>query len=61
MREAINEYSEVLVLHIGSRTNPADILTKEHKSPEIFKSLCDSFMSCCSSGGVGMVVLSVRG
>jgi hypothetical protein len=51
VREAINEYNEVSVHHVGGKTNPADLLTKEHKSSEIFRSLRDSFMSRRSSGG----------
>lgn len=51
VHEAINEYNEVSVHHVGGKTNPADLLTKEHKSSEIFRSLRDSFMSRRSSGG----------
>ena len=51
VREALHKYNEITVLHIGGKVNPADILTKEHKSDEIFRSLRDSFMSRRSSGG----------
>jgi hypothetical protein len=51
VREALHEHNEITVLHIGGKVNPADILTKEHKSDEIFQSLRDSFMSRRSSGG----------
>ena len=51
VREAINEHKEVSIHHVGGKTNPADLLTKEHKSPDIFRSLRDSFMSRRSSGG----------
>jgi hypothetical protein len=51
VREAINEYHEVSVHHIGGKVNPADLLTKEHKSDEIFRTLRDAFMSRRSSGG----------
>ena len=36
VQEAINEHKEVLVHHVSGKTNPADLLTKEHKSPDIF-------------------------
>ena len=51
VRESIQEFHEITVKHIGGKTNPADIFTKEHKSDEIFRSLRDSFMSRRSSGG----------
>jgi hypothetical protein len=51
VREAINEYKEVTVQHIGGKVNPADLFTKEHKSDETFRNLRDSFMSRRSSGG----------
>ena len=49
--KAIKKHKEVSVHHIGGKTNPSDLLTKEHKSPDIFRSLRDSFMSRRSSGG----------
>jgi hypothetical protein len=39
IREAIHEFHEISVLHIGGKVNPADLFTKEHKSNEIFCSL----------------------
>jgi Reverse transcriptase (RNA-dependent DNA polymerase) len=51
IREAIHEFQEISVLHIGGKVNPADLFTKEHKSDEIFRSIRDSFMSRRSSGG----------
>ena len=51
VQEAINEHKEVSVHHVRGKTNPADLLTKEHKSPNVFQSLWDSFMSCCLFGG----------
>jgi hypothetical protein len=52
IREAIHEFQEISVLHIGGKVNPVDIFTKEHKSDEVFHSIRDSFMSPqCSSGG----------
>jgi hypothetical protein len=51
VQEAINEYQEVSIQHIGGKVNPVDLLTKEHKSDEMFHNLHDSFMSCRSSGG----------
>ena len=51
VREAIHEYNEVSVRHIGGKMNPSDLFTKEHKSDEIFRDIRDSFMSPRSSGG----------
>jgi hypothetical protein len=51
VREAINEYKEVSVQHVGVKVNLADLFTKEHKSDEIFRNLRASFMSRRSSGG----------
>ena len=39
VREAIHEFFDVMVSHIGGKMNPADLFTKEHKSDEIFCSL----------------------
>ena len=51
VREAINKHKEISIHHVRGKTNPTDLLTKEHKSPDIFQSLWDSFMSCRLSGG----------
>jgi hypothetical protein len=51
IREAIQEFDEIDVQHIGGVSNPADLFTKEHKSDSIFISLRDSFMSRRSHGG----------
>jgi hypothetical protein len=51
IREAIHEFREISVIHIGGKVNPADLFTKEHKSDEVFRSIRDSFMSRRSSGG----------
>jgi hypothetical protein len=51
IREAIHEYHEITVQHIGGKVNPADLFTKEHKSDDCFRALRDSFMSRRSSGG----------
>jgi hypothetical protein len=61
VHEAINEYKEVTIQHIGGKVNPADLFTKEHKSDETFHNLRDSFMSRRSSGGAGTIVHLVQG
>ena len=52
VQEAINKHKEVSVHHVGGKTNPGDLLTKEHKSPDVLRSLRDSVMSRRSSGDV---------
>ena len=37
VQEAINEHKEVSIHHISGKINPADLLTKEHKSPDVFR------------------------
>ncbi|MGH7955062.1 MAG: Ty1/Copia family ribonuclease HI, partial [Gloeomargaritales cyanobacterium] len=51
IREAVHEFHEVQIRHISGEANPADLLTKEHKSPDIFMALRDSFMSPSLDGG----------
>ena len=51
VQEAINKHKEVSIHHVSGKINPSDSLTKEHKSPDIFRSLQDSFMSHHSFGG----------
>ena len=34
VHEVIHEYNEFTVQHIGSKVNPSDLFTKEHKSAE---------------------------
>ena len=61
VREAVHEFNEISVSHIGGKMNPSDILTKEHKSEEVFWLLRDSFMSRRSSGGCWRICTDVRG
>jgi hypothetical protein len=51
IREAVHDFKEITVQHIGGKINPSDLFTKEHKSDEIFRGIRDSFMSRRSSGG----------
>jgi Reverse transcriptase (RNA-dependent DNA polymerase) len=51
IREAIHEYNEITVKHIGGKVNPSDLFTKEHKLADTFRTIRDSFMSRRSSGG----------
>jgi hypothetical protein len=51
VREAIQEFNEVEVLHIDGKVNISDILTKEHKSADTYLSIRDSFMSRRLHGG----------
>jgi hypothetical protein len=50
-REAVHKHKEVTIKHIGSKVNPSNLFSKEHKSDEIYRSIRDSFMSRRSSGG----------
>lgn len=50
--EAINVHKEISVKeHISGKVFPLDLFIKEHKSDEILRVICDSFMSRHSSGG----------
>jgi hypothetical protein len=45
VREAIHEFVEIKVLHIGGNMNPLDIFTKEFKADEVFHQLHDLLLS----------------
>ena len=52
VHEAVHEFHEITVLHIGRRMNPADLFMKDHKLDEIFHSLHDLVVSpACLDGG----------
>ena len=38
------QHGEVKIVHCSGKTNPSDSFTKEHKSPQIYRETCDSFM-----------------
>jgi len=38
------QLGEVNITHCSGKTNPSDLFTKEHKSPQIFRETCDSFL-----------------